>query len=578
MTTLLRSRIGVARADMAARAPQMLSHLVLGLSLGLGVFGAAQANAQEGEPAQPRPEMRALVATDAAITPSETIVLESADFRAVLSASGGGLAHYELKEDRFINEDGRGIELVTTDKPAYLPFRTVIEGLKLPADAEWRAEQLTPRSARFTVEAGGLKLVRKLEVGDGPYQLWSTLQVENLGKDSRDLSVSVEGHAYIRREDEKGGFLAGRSPLTTSGLCVEDGTPTRFEREDVVDDKPKVEGDVNFGSVDTVYFAQAFAAHGGFFKSCKLSGSDRGGTPDSPDGSLLTVSLTYPSQTLAAGEKATFRTLAFIGPKIPDLLSKAGHELRRASYVGGLPGVDSIANGLLSLLSFIHEKFVPNWGVAIILLTLFVKLVLYPLTAKSFASIAAMRQIKPEIDALNEKFKDDREKKGAAMMELYRKHKINPFGGCLPQLLQLPIWWALYTSLSTNVELFRRPFFGFWQDLTAPDPFYVLPLSLGLLMWVQQKITPSTMDAAQAKMMLYLMPIMITSFMLFLPAGLCLYMFTNSVLSIAQQKFIEYRIANNQPPTGGGVSGLSGSPSDASGSAASPQRSGRGRA
>jgi YidC/Oxa1 family membrane protein insertase len=133
-------------------------------------------------------------------------------------------------------------------------------------------------------------------------------------------------------------------------------------------------------------------------------------------------------------------------------------------------------------------------------------------------------------------------------------------------------------SLSTNVELFRRPFFGFWQDLTAPDPYYVLPLALGLLMWVQQKITPSTMDAAQAKMMMYVMPAMITSFMLFLPAGLCLYMFTNSVLSIGQQKFIEYRIAHSHPPTGGGESGLSSSPSGAAESATSPRRTGRGRA
>jgi len=186
---------------------------------------------------------------------------------------------------------------------------------------------------------------------------------------------------------------------------------------------------------------------------------------------------------------------------------------------------------------------IANWGVAIILLTLSVKALLYPLTAKSFASMAAMRQLKPEIDALNHKYGDDREKKGAAMMELYRKHKINPAGGCLPQLLQLPIWWALYTSLSTNIELFKRPFVWFWQDLAAPDPYYALPVALGLLMWVQQKITPSTMDAAQAKMMMYLMPTMITSFMLFLPAGLCIYMFTNSVLSIAQQRFIEHRLA-----------------------------------
>ena len=246
-----------------------------------------------------------------------------------------------------------------------------------------------------------------------------------------------------------------------------------------------------------------------------------------------------------------------------------------------VPGVDSIAHGLVSLLAFIHDHVIGNWGVAIILLTLFVKLVLYPLTAKSFQSIAAMRRLKPAIDEINERYADDREKKGAAMMELYRKHKINPFGGCLPQLLQLPIWWALYTSLSTNVELFKRPFFGHWQDLAAPDPYYVLPIALGVLMWVQQKITPSTMDPAQAKMMLYVMPAMITSFMLFLPAGLCLYMLTNSVLSIGQQRFIEYRLAHKQaaaealPASSvGGPDSPSGAPNDA----ASSRRTGRGRA
>jgi YidC/Oxa1 family membrane protein insertase len=192
-----------------------------------------------------------------------------------------------------------------------------------------------------------------------------------------------------------------------------------------------------------------------------------------------------------------------------------------------------------------------------------------------------MRRLKPSIDALNEKYADDREKKGAAMMALYKEHKINPFGGCLPQLLQLPVWWALYTSLSTNVELFKRPFFGFWQDLAAPDPYYALPLALGVLMWIQQKITPSTMDPAQAKMMLYVMPAMITSFMLFLPAGLCLYMFTNSVLSIGQQRFIEYRLAHKQaavPAASATNVGGTDSPSGASNDAASPRRTGRGRA
>ena len=126
--------------------------------------------------------------------------------------------------------------------------------------------------------------------------------------------------------------------------------------------------------------------------------------------------------------------------------------------------------------------------------------------------------------------------------QLYRKHKINPLAGCLPSLVQLPVWWALYTSLSTNIELYHMPFFGWLTDLSAPDPFYILPVCLGLLMHLQQRLSPTSMDPTQAKMMMYFMPIMITVFMLFLPSGLCLYMLTNSALGIGQMRLNEYRL------------------------------------
>jgi YidC/Oxa1 family membrane protein insertase len=167
--------------------------------------------------------------------------------------------------------------------------------------------------------------------------------------------------------------------------------------------------------------------------------------------------------------------------------------------------------------------------------------------------MARMKALKPEIDRINELYADDREKKGAAMMELYRKKGINPMAGCFPVLLQLPIWFSLYQSLATNVELFRAPFALWWQDLSGPDPYFLLPLALGVLMFVQQKITPAAgMDPVQVKVMLYVMPIMITAFMLFLPAGLCLYMFTNSALSIGQQRLIESRVNRMQPTSTGG--------------------------
>jgi YidC/Oxa1 family membrane protein insertase len=191
---------------------------------------------------------------------------------------------------------------------------------------------------------------------------------------------------------------------------------------------------------------------------------------------------------------------------------------------------------------------VGNWGIAIILLTFFVKLVLFPLTHKQMASMAKMKELKPEMDRLNELYADDREKKGAAVMELYRKKGVNPMAGCFPVLLQLPIWFSLYSSLSSNIRLLHAPFALWWGDLSSPDPYFVLPLALGVLMFVQQKLAPPTgADPMQAKMMLYLMPGMITSFMLFLPAGLCLYMFTNSALSIVQQRVIESRLKTTVP-------------------------------
>ncbi|MCA9580947.1 MAG: membrane protein insertase YidC, partial [Myxococcales bacterium] len=142
---------------------------------------------------------------------------------------------------------------------------------------------------------------------------------------------------------------------------------------------------------------------------------------------------------------------------------------------------------------------------------------------------------------------DDREKKGAAVMELYRKNKVNPVGGCLPQLLQMPVWIAFYASLSTNTELYRAEFILHWTDLSAPDPLYTLPVLLGALMYFQQKLTPTTMDPAQAKMMLYFMPIMMSSVFFFLPSGLCLYAVTNSVLTFGQQHLIFRRMENEAP-------------------------------
>ena len=200
-----------------------------------------------------------------------------------------------------------------------------------------------------------------------------------------------------------------------------------------------------------------------------------------------------------------------------------------------------IARGMSWLLRTIYG-FIGNWGVAIILLTLLVRVLLLPFVIPQFRNMAKQRALKPEIDKINELYKDDREKKGAAMMELWRKHKVNPLGGCLPVLLQMPIFFALYQTLSTSIELYHAPFVWWWVDLSSPDPLYVLPIILGALMFIQQKLTPVQMDATQAKVMLYAMPLMMTFFMLLLPTGLCLYMVTSSAIGITQQRYMYWKM------------------------------------
>jgi YidC/Oxa1 family membrane protein insertase len=172
-------------------------------------------------------------------------------------------------------------------------------------------------------------------------------------------------------------------------------------------------------------------------------------------------------------------------------------------------------------------------------LTVGLRIALFPLTWKQIQSAIAMRKLKPEIDALNAKFKDDAQAKNLAMMELWRKNKVNPLGGCLPALVQMPIWFALYATLQTAVEFYHTKFLWF-SDLSAPDKYFILPLVLGAAMIVQQRIVPQQgMDPVQQKMMTYLMPLIFTVMMLFLPAALGVYMLTNSLLGISQQLAVE---------------------------------------
>jgi YidC/Oxa1 family membrane protein insertase len=238
---------------------------------------------------------------------------------------------------------------------------------------------------------------------------------------------------------------------------------------------------------------------------------------------------------------------AYLGPKDLEMLQMVGAPVGTAPSNGtaeasvGLDGtVDFgmwavICKGLLFFLRFFHGVF-GNWGLAIILLTVMVKVALLPLTHRAMVSAESMKKLQPEMEKIKAKFPDDREKQQVEQMRLYQEAKVNPLGGCLPLLVQLPIWAALFTTLRTSYELYGEPFFGVWGDLTYKDPTYLLPLALGITMIVTQRLQPQMMtDPSQAFLITWVMPIFFTAIMLSYPAGLALYIFTNNLLSIIQQ-------------------------------------------
>ena len=247
--------------------------------------------------------------------------------------------------------------------------------------------------------------------------------------------------------------------------------------------------------------------------------------------------LVAPPVTVAPGTSGETRLKLFAGPKVQSRLEAAAPGLKRTVDYGWL---FFIAQPLYVALEFIHD-YVRNWGWSIIILTFLIKLAFYHLSAASYRSMARMRKLSPKIQTLRDRHSGDRQKMNQAMMELYKKEKINPLGGCLPIVVQIPVFIALYWVLLETVELRQAPFIFWLKDLAEHDPFFVLPLLMGGSMFLQQRMSPTPPDPIQAKVMMFL-PIIFTGFFLFFPSGLVLYWLVNNLLSIAQQWTITKRI------------------------------------
>jgi len=250
------------------------------------------------------------------------------------------------------------------------------------------------------------------------------------------------------------------------------------------------------------------------------------------DGGLYSVGVVLPNLVINPGQKLQVGSRLYAGPTEANL-DKIAAGLGLTVDYGWLT---VIAVPLFWVMSLFHD-WTHNWGVSIILLTFLIKLIFFPLSAASYRSMAKMRLVAPKLEKIKQQYADDREQLNRAMMELYKTEKINPLGGCLPVVIQIPVFIALYWSILSSVEMRNAPFFGWITDLSAADPYYILPLIMGASMIIQQRLNPKPPDPMQARVM-QIMPIVFSVMFFFFPAGLVLYSIVNNLLSIAQQYYI----------------------------------------
>jgi YidC/Oxa1 family membrane protein insertase len=495
-------------------------------------------------------------------------------FDAELSSRGASLVHFFLRDPQYAGTNG--LDIATTGSNAverWRSLRTLFRGDKggdqLKYDRfDWTLDASDGASCRFSYADDDVSITKTITAGDRPFELNVDTTIQNLDDAPKRHQFSIEAFAYLQNKDLKGDkddsrsgwvpkFLKRPSPFVTELSCARDDEVKRKNKDDFKEgwfSEPLVD---RYVAVSNYYFAQAIVpveASSGAKPECQLLAedwfTDGQKREDDDAGAIYHARLLFPGQELAPKATATYKQIAFFGPKERDVLARAAGGKPKLGDLINLGYFSPVAKVLVGILVFFHAHVTfGSWGLAIIAMTICLRVLLLPLSIKPVKTAIAMRRLKPEMDAVAAKFKDDAQAKNMAMMELYRKHGVNPLGGCLPQLVQMPIWFAMYTTLQTAVEMYHEKFLWF-TDLSAPDKMFILPLVLGAFMILQQRIVPQQgMDPVQAKMMMWLLPGVFTVMMLFLPAALGVYMLTNSVLGITQQLVVE-KIA----PRGGGKS------------------------
>jgi len=498
---------------------------------------AASAAVQQAVSIQPSP-VAPLAVPGSSEAVQRDVTVDTDLYTAVFTSRGGALKSMTLKKYREENiATPNPVVLGSNAEPSLLNFSTRATGFNLPESAVYTTEKESLKIVKgeksqliFNYQSGQGFTVRKVYsfTGDS-YGVKLDTQVFNnstaplVGTIQQILSYPGEPKVVNNRFDTAGSYLFADNSIQSNKL------------KDVASNSKKYDKNVQWAGFADKYFLTALLSDNNSIAAVELKKTSTG---------FMESVISSPQFTVTPGQSATVAYRLFVGPKDIDILKAQGNSLEQSLDLGWFT---ILAKPLLYTLKFFYS-YVGNYGLAIIIITIILKAIFFPLTHKSYKSMKDMQKIQPMMAALKEKHKDDRDAMNKAVMELYRDHKVNPLGGCLPMVVQIPVFFALYKALMFSIELRHAPFFFWITDLSGPDnlfghmiglPFVIgpLPLVMGATMFIQQKMTPSNMDPVQAKMMLAL-PFVFTIMFLSFPSGLVLYWLLNNILTIGQQMYI----------------------------------------
>jgi YidC/Oxa1 family membrane protein insertase len=507
-------------------------------------------NAIPSPPTTPAPQAGAIspapaASSDARVAATGEPVIVTTDlFEAELNTAGGDIRRLKLFKVFSALDRTKPLTLLAPDPKEYFVTQTGLLGEGLPTHktvygAESGAYSLAAGKDQIDVrlvakDAAGAEVVKRYTFRRGTYEILVTYEVRNTGE------KPLAPFAYFQflrdgnqpsQEAAQTSAIAGVATFTGPAVYTDESKFVKVDFKDIDKGKqthPRKAKDGWIGLVQH-YFISAWLPRGA---------GEREFFTNKVGDNLYTAGVIVPVGAVAPGASGSVAMPLYIGPQETDKLAKIAPGLELVVDYGWLY---ILAAPLFWVLNFIHGM-VGNWGWAIILLTILIKLVFYPLNHKAGRSMAAMKVLGPKMEKLKQLYGDDRQKLNQAMMELYRTEKINPLGGCLPILVQIPVFIALYWVLLASIELRHAPWLGWIQDLSAPDPWYILPVIYAVSMFVQTKLNPQPADPVQAKVMLA-MPIVFSIFFFFFPSGLVLYWVVQNLLSIVQQWHINRTLA-----------------------------------